>query len=114
MTELKVKEFLLGDIVNAILSQAMILLREKDLHLIHDIPEQVKSLCVYGDQMKLQLALSDFLLCIVDYAPSPNGWVEMDVSSELKVIQDGNRFVLLKFRYYKQHTHAGFLNLAHI
>ncbi|KAG6385279.1 hypothetical protein SASPL_154111 [Salvia splendens] len=96
--QLKVEEFRLGDIVNAILSQAMILLREKDLHLIHDIPEQVKSLCVYGDQVKLQLALSDFLLCTVDYAPSPNGWVEMDVSSELKVIQDGNEFVHLKFR----------------
>ncbi|KAL1567452.1 phytochrome E-like isoform X1 [Salvia divinorum] len=98
MIELKVEEFLLGDIVNAILSQAMILLREKDLHLIHDIPEQIKNLCVYGDQMKLQLALSDLLLCIVDYAPSPDGWVEMEVSSGLKVIQDGNEYVHLKFR----------------
>ncbi|KAI3466789.1 hypothetical protein Pfo_023452 [Paulownia fortunei] len=96
--ELKVEEFLLGNVVNAIVSQAMILLREKNLRLIHDIPEQIKTLCVYGDQIKLQLALSDFLLSIVDYAPSPDGWVEIKVSPGLKLIQDGNEFVHLQFR----------------
>ncbi|XP_057797671.1 LOW QUALITY PROTEIN: phytochrome E-like [Salvia miltiorrhiza] len=98
MIDLKVKELILGDVVDAIVSQAMILLREKDLHLIHDIPEEIKSLCVCGDQMKLQLILSDFLLCIVEYAPSPDGWVEIEVSPVLKLIQDGNEFVHLKFR----------------
>ncbi|KAH6776754.1 phytochrome B [Perilla frutescens var. hirtella] len=71
--ELKVEEFLLGNVVNAIVSQAMSLLREKNLCLIHDIPDQIRNLRVYGDQMKLQLALSDFLLCIVSHAPSPDG-----------------------------------------
>ncbi|KAG6427593.1 hypothetical protein SASPL_111839 [Salvia splendens] len=50
--------------------------------------DNLKSLCVYDDQMKLQLALSDFLLCVVDYAPSPDGWVEMDVSSQFKRMAD--------------------------
>ncbi|KAL0300623.1 UNVERIFIED_CONTAM: Phytochrome E [Sesamum radiatum] len=44
--------------------QAMNLKRKK-LQLIHDIPEQIKSMRVCGDQIKLQLALSDFLLTIV-------------------------------------------------
>lgn len=109
MIKLKVEEFLLGDVVNAIVSQAMILLREKDLHLSHDVPEQIKSLWLYGDQMKLQLALSDFLLCVVDYTPSLNGWVELEVSHGLKLIQDGNEFVHLKFRYYK-HNFVNFFS----
>ncbi|KAK6154876.1 hypothetical protein DH2020_009124 [Rehmannia glutinosa] len=96
--ELKEEEFHLGNVVNAIVSQAMILLREKNLRLIHDIPEQIKTLCVYGDQIKLQLALSDLLICIVDYAPSQDGWVEIKVSPGLKLIQDGNEFVHLQFR----------------
>lgn len=96
------EEFILGNVVNAIVSQAMILLREKNLHLICDIPEQIKTLRVYGDQMKLQLVLSDFFLNIVDSAPSPDGWVEVKVSPGLKLIQDGNEFVHLEFRYQKK------------
>ncbi|KAL7142527.1 hypothetical protein ABFS83_08G129500 [Erythranthe nasuta] len=101
--ELKEEEFLLANVVNAIVSQAMILLKEKSLRLIHDIPEQIKTLSVYGDQIKLQLALSDFLLSVVDYARSPAGWVEIKVSVGLNLIQDGNEFVRLQFRM----THPG-------
>ncbi|KAK4386506.1 Phytochrome E [Sesamum angolense] len=96
--ELKVEEFLLVNVINAILSQAMNLLKEKKLQLIHDIPEQIKSMRVCGDQIKLQLALSDFLLTTVHYAPSPDGWVEINVSHGLKLIQDRNEFVHLQFR----------------
>ncbi|KAL8045658.1 hypothetical protein ABFX02_08G129200 [Erythranthe guttata] len=101
--ELKEEEFMLANVVNAIVSQAMILLKEKSLRLIHDIPEQIKTLSVYGDQIKLQLALSDFLLSVVDYARSPAGWVEIKVSVGLNLIQDGNEFVRLQFRM----THPG-------
>lgn len=93
------EEFVLGNVVDAVVSQAMILLTQKSLHLIHDIPEQIKTLCVYGDQMKLQLVLSDFLISIVDYAPSPDGWVEIKVFCGSKLIQDGNEYVNLEFRY---------------
>ncbi|XP_051135609.1 phytochrome E-like isoform X2 [Andrographis paniculata] len=96
--ELKMDEFILGNVVNAVVCQAMLLLREKNLQLIHDIPEQIKTLCVYGDQIKLQLALSDFLLSIVEHSRSPDGWVEIKVSPGLKMIQDGNEFVHLQFR----------------
>ncbi|KAL8507243.1 hypothetical protein ACS0TY_017965 [Phlomoides rotata] len=97
-TEIEVEEFVLGNVVNAVVSQVMNLLREKNLQFIYEIPEQIKTLCVYGDQMKLQLALSDFLVSIVDYAPSPDGWVEIKVSPGLKPIQDGNEYVHLEFR----------------
>ncbi|CAA3029457.1 phytochrome e [Olea europaea subsp. europaea] len=96
--ELKMEEFFLGNIIDAIASQVMILLEEKNLQLLHDIPDQIKTLCLHGDRIKLQLALSDFLLSIVHYAPSPNGWVEIKVSPGLEMIQDGNEFVHIQFR----------------
>ncbi|KAL2494595.1 Phytochrome E [Forsythia ovata] len=97
------EEFFLGNVIDAIASQVMILLKEKNLQLLHDIPDQVKTLCLCGDRIKLQLAFSDFLLSIVRYAPSPDGWVEIKVSPGSKMIQDGNEFVRLQFRM----THPG-------
>lgn len=94
------EEFLLGNIIDAIVSQVMIPLNEKSLQLIHNIPEETKTLLLYGDQMKLQLLLSDFLLSIVHHAPS-NGWVEIKVSPGLKLIQDGNEYIHIKMRYIK-------------
>ncbi|XWS18593.1 hypothetical protein CRYUN_Cryun32bG0057800 [Craigia yunnanensis] len=83
--------------------KSMILLRERNLQLFHEIPEEIKTLSLYGDQIRLQLVLSDFLLHVVHHAPSPDGWVEIRISPGLKLIQDGNEFVRLQFRM----THPG-------
>ncbi|XP_075106270.1 phytochrome E-like isoform X1 [Nicotiana tabacum] len=101
--ELNMEEFVLGNVVDAIVSQVMILLKEKNLQLLHDIPDQIKTLPLYGDQIKLQLILSDFLLSVVHHAPSPDGWVEIKVLPGLKLIQDGNECIRLQFRM----THPG-------
>ncbi|XWS12423.1 hypothetical protein CRYUN_Cryun37aG0088000 [Craigia yunnanensis] len=101
--ELSMEEFLLGNVLDAVVSQVMILLRERNLKLFHEIPEEIKTLSLYGDQIRLQLVLSDFLLNVVHHAPSPDGWVEIRISPVLKLIQDGNEFVRLQFRM----THPG-------
>lgn len=101
--ELSMEEFLLENLIDAIVSQVMSVLKEKNLQLVHEIPDKIKTLSLYGDQIKLQLVLSDFLLNIVRHAPSPDGWVEINVSPGLKLIQDGNEFVHLQFRM----THSG-------
>lgn len=93
------EEFALGNVIDAIVSQVMVLLKEKNLQLIHDIPDQIKTLFVYGDQIKLQLILSDFLVSMVHHTPSPDGWVEIKVSPGLKLIQDGHEYIHLQFRY---------------
>ncbi|KAA8514995.1 hypothetical protein F0562_018218 [Nyssa sinensis] len=100
--ELNVEDFLLGSVIDAIVSQVMILLKEKNLQLVLEIPNEIKTLSLSGDQIRLQLILSDFLLNIVHYTP-PDGWVEIKVSPGLKLIQDGNEFVHLQFRM----THSG-------
>ncbi|XP_014499671.1 phytochrome E isoform X2 [Vigna radiata var. radiata] len=101
--QLNMEEFVLGNILDAIVSQVMILIREKNLQLFHEIPDEIKVLSLYGDQIRLQVVLSDFLLNVVRHTPSPNGWVEIKISPGLKIIQDGNEFIHLKFRM----THSG-------
>ncbi|XP_077219346.1 phytochrome B-like isoform X1 [Tasmannia lanceolata] len=91
-------EFLLESVMNAVVSQVMILLRERNLQLIRDIPEEIKMMAVYGDQVRIQQVLADFLLNMVWYAPSPDGWVEIQVRPCLKQISDGMEVVHLEFR----------------
>ncbi|KAK1592078.1 hypothetical protein Q3G72_019053 [Acer saccharum] len=96
--ELEKAEFFLGSVINAVVSQVMILLREKNLQLIRDIPEEIKSLAVYGDQARIQQVLADFLLNMVRYAPPTEGWVEIHVLPTLKTISDGITVVHSEFR----------------
>ncbi|XP_042945746.1 phytochrome E-like isoform X2 [Carya illinoinensis] len=101
--QLKMEEFLLGNVLDAVVSQVMILLKERNLKLFHEIPEEIKTLSLYGDQIRLQLILSDFLLNVVHHAPYPAGWVEIKVSPGPKLIQDGCEFIRIQFRM----THPG-------
>ncbi|KAI9194469.1 hypothetical protein LWI28_006317 [Acer negundo] len=96
--ELEKAEFFLGSVINAVVSQVMILLREKNLQLIRDIPEEIKSLAVYGDQARIQQVLADFLLNMVRYAPPTEGWVEIHVLPTLKTISDGLTVLHSEFR----------------
>lgn len=96
--ELEKAEFLLGSVINAVVSQAMLLLRERNLQLLRDIPEEIKTLAVYGDQARIQQVLADFLLNMVRYAPSSAGWVEIHVCPTLKQISDGHTLVHTEFR----------------
>lgn len=77
----------------------MTVVREKNIQLFHEIPEEIKMLTLCGDQIKLQLVLSDFLLNVVQYAPVLDGWVEIKISAGLKLIQDGNEHIHLQIRY---------------
>lgn len=96
--ELEKGEFLLGSVINAVVSQVMLLLRERNLQLIRDIPEEVKTMSVYGDQVRIQQVLADFLLNMVRYAPSPEGWVELRVCPFLKQNSDGLALAHTEFR----------------
>lgn len=97
--KLNMDPFVMENLLDAIVSQVMIVLKEKNIPLVHEIPDQVKKLALLGDQIRLQMVLSDFLLSIVHHAPSQNGWVEIKVSPGLLMIQDGHEFIHLQFRY---------------
>ena len=88
----------MGSVINAVVSQVMILLRERGLQLIRDIPEEIKTLAVVGDQARIQQVLADFLLNMVRYAPSPDGWVEIHVRPSVKEVSDGLTALQIVFR----------------
>ena len=69
------------------------------MQLIRDILEETKSLAVYGDQIRIQQVLADFLVNMVRYAPSPEGWVEIRVRPSFKQISDGHTLVHTEFKY---------------
>lgn len=96
--ELETTEFVLGSVIDAVVSQVMLLLRERGLQLIRDIPEEVKTLVVYGDQVRVQQILADFLLSMVRYAPSPEGWVEIQFRPSLKEASEGITILHIEFR----------------
>ncbi|KAI3800698.1 hypothetical protein L1987_28792 [Smallanthus sonchifolius] len=101
--ELNSDQFVMENLLDAIVSQVIIVLEEKSIPLVHEIPNQVKTLDLIGDQIRLQIILSDFLISIVNHAPSPDGWVEIKVSPGLRRIQDGHEYIHLQFRM----THPG-------
>nr|GMD29092.1 phytochrome B [Ipomoea batatas] len=96
--ELEKEDFFLGRIIDAIVSQVMSLLRERGLQLIRDIPEEIKTLAVNGDQVRIQQVLADFLLNMARHAPVPGGWVEIQVRPSLKQVADGTNVVHTEFR----------------
>ncbi|XP_075506610.1 phytochrome B-like isoform X1 [Primulina tabacum] len=87
--ELEKAEFVLGNVIDAVVSQVMLIFRERGLQLIHDIPEEVKTLALHGDRFRIQQVLADFLLNMACYAPSPEGWVEIQLRSSMKQISVG-------------------------
>ena len=99
--ELEKGEFLLGSVINAVVSQVVILLRERNLQWIHDIHEEINTLAVFGYELRFQQALADFLINMVRYAPSPDGWVEIHVRPNLKQISDGFTLLHAEFRYVR-------------
>lgn len=87
----------------------MLLLRERELQLIRDIPEEIKSLAVHGDQARIQQVLADFLLNMVRCAPSSEGWIEIHVRPSLKQISEGLTLVRAEFRYSNICTPFGYV-----
>ncbi|PHT82162.1 Phytochrome B [Capsicum annuum] len=96
--ELKKREFCLASVMDAVVSQVMLLLRERGVQLIRDIPEEIKTLRVYGDQVRIQQVFADFLQTMASYAPSQEGWVEVHVQPSMKQISDGVTIVHIEFR----------------
>lgn len=96
--EVEKREFVVGSVIDAVVSQVMLILRDRGVQLIRDIPEEVKTLTVCGDQTRVQQVLTNFLLNLVRHAPSPNGWVEIQVRPTLKQVFDGMTNAHIDFR----------------
>lgn len=96
--ELETAEFDMGSMMDAVVSQGMITSREKGLQLIRETPREIKGMCLFGDQVRLQQVLADYLLNAVRFTPSSEGWVGIKVVSTKKRLVGGFHVVHLEFR----------------
>ncbi|KAK9284772.1 hypothetical protein L1049_025127 [Liquidambar formosana] len=66
-------EFNLGESLEVVINQVMILSRERQVQVIHDSPAEVSSMHLYGDNLRLQQVLSDFLTNALLFTPAFEG-----------------------------------------
>lgn len=71
--ELNSTEFNLGEALEVVINQVMILSRERQIQVIHDSPAEVSSMHLYGDNLRLQQVLSDFLSNALHFTPAFEG-----------------------------------------
>ncbi|KAL5731949.1 hypothetical protein ACHQM5_004624 [Ranunculus cassubicifolius] len=96
--ELKTIDFRLKNVMDAVVSQVMALLIEKNIHLIQELSEDIEALTLCGDQFRFQQILSSFLVHIVHHTPTPNGCVEIRMYSSSKSIHGRSDHVQLQIR----------------
>ncbi|XVE78312.1 hypothetical protein DITRI_Ditri13aG0134500 [Diplodiscus trichospermus] len=68
--ELNSTEFNLGEVLEAVLKQVMIVSQERQVQVIQDLPAEVSSMYLYGDYLRLQQVLSDFLTNALLFTPA--------------------------------------------
>ncbi|XP_043689001.1 phytochrome C isoform X2 [Telopea speciosissima] len=71
--ELNAVKFNLGETLEVVITQAMILSRERQVELIPESPREVSSMFLYGDNLRLQQVLSDFLTNALLFTPAFEG-----------------------------------------
>lgn len=91
-------EFNLGEVLEAVKVQAMDLATEKEIQLEYNLQKEVSSMFLYGDNLRLQQVLSDFLITTVKFAPA-GGSVVLSVVPRMERIGTSMHIVHLEFRY---------------
>ncbi|XWS31084.1 hypothetical protein CRYUN_Cryun23aG0047000 [Craigia yunnanensis] len=68
--EVNSEEFNLGETLEAVLKQVMVMSQERQVEVIQDLPAEVSSMYLYGDNLRLQQVLSDFLTNALLFTPA--------------------------------------------
>ncbi|KAM3697006.1 hypothetical protein ACJW31_06G080300 [Castanea mollissima] len=71
--EMSSGEFNLGEALEAVINQVMILSQERQVQVIRDSPAEASSMNLYGDNLRLQQVLSDFLTNALLFTPAFEG-----------------------------------------
>lgn len=95
---METEEFRIGSILDTVISQVMTMLRERNSQLRVEVAEEIKTLPLYGDKVKLQLILADLLRNIVNHAPFPDSWVGIKITPGQEHSLDNDRYIHLQFR----------------
>ncbi|PPD93224.1 hypothetical protein GOBAR_DD09817 [Gossypium barbadense] len=68
--DLEMIEFTLHEVLTASISQVMVMSNGKRIQIVNDTAEDVLSETLYGDSVRLQQVLADFLLISVNFTPN--------------------------------------------
>lgn len=71
--EMRCDEFNLGEALKVVMNQVMSLSRDRQVEIMNDVPNETSSMCLYGDILRLQQVLSDFLTTAVLFTPAFEG-----------------------------------------
>lgn len=71
--EMKCAEFKLGESLEVVLDQVTNMSRELKVEVVYEAPEQVSSLSLFGDNLRVQQVLSDFLSNALNFTPEFEG-----------------------------------------
>ncbi|KAL9256664.1 Phytochrome A1-like protein [Drosera capensis] len=100
--DLEMVEFTIQDVMVAAISQAIVKSKEKNIEILHNLSEDKWSEVLYGDRLRLQQVIADFLLVSVNFAPS-GGNVGITVRSREDHLAESVRLAHVEFRM----CHAG-------
>lgn len=91
-------EFNLGEALEAVIVQGMDLSRERQISLVHDSPAEISSMYLYGDNIRLQQVLVDFLINALQFSPRADGSVVLCANPRKQNIGTGVQIVHLDVR----------------
>ena len=72
--DLEMVEFTLHEVLVATLSQVMTKSNTKGIQVVNNVADHMRTETLYGDSLRLQQVLADFLLISITYTP-PGGQV---------------------------------------
>lgn len=96
--ELEMVEFTLREVLVASISQVMIKSHGKGIQIVNDAEEGIMTEALYGDSLRLQQLLADFLLISVNFTPTGG---QLSITANLTKDQLGEsvHLVHLEVRY---------------
>ncbi|KAJ0963538.1 hypothetical protein J5N97_028660 [Dioscorea zingiberensis] len=96
--EMNPVEFNLGEVVEAVMVQGRAISRERQVSLVNDCPADLSTMFLYGDNLRLQQVLADFLLNTLQFTPPASGSVLLRVIPRKEHIGTAVQIVHLEFR----------------
>ncbi|XP_062212437.1 phytochrome C [Phragmites australis] len=96
--EMNTVEFNLEEALNTVLMQGMPLSKEKRISIDRDWPVEVSCMYLYGDNLRLQQVLADYLACTLQFTQPAEGPIVLQVIPKKENIGSGMQIAHLEFR----------------
>jgi phytochrome B len=96
--EMNTVEFNLEEALNTVLMQGMSMSKEKQISIDRGWPVEVSSIHLYGDNLRLQQVLADYLACSIQFTQPAEGPIVLQVIPKKENIGSGMQIAHLEFR----------------